>query len=290
MPHERLISPEREAALRCLLDDETPVVRAAVALELKRMGDVGLSLLRIWTKDGDASIASAARSIYGDLGGPDPAYEFTRFIRSLNYELESGMLLMNRVIKPDLEPGAVLGQIDAIARRCRELINQPAPPWETCKVINRVLFHEYGFRGNQEDFEDPLNSFLAPLLRRRKGIPISLAVLYIMVARRLGLELEPVSAPGRFLVGLFPGIENGAPLFIDPFERGRFRDVDEVLEMLAENQFPASLEMLTPAPVGEVLCRCCRNLARHYSMRSDPRRARLFADFVREFEAIYRAS
>ena len=58
---------------------------------------------------------------------------------------------------------------------------------EKCRVINRVLFHDYGFRGNHEDYTDPLNSFLDQVLARKKGLPITLGMVYLLVAGRLGL-------------------------------------------------------------------------------------------------------
>ena len=70
-------------------------------------------------------------------------------------------------------------------------------------MINRVLFHEWGFRGNVEQFTDPMNSFIDKVLTRRKGIPISLSVLYLLVGERLGLPLEPVGLPGHFVVGCY---------------------------------------------------------------------------------------
>ena len=76
-------------------------------------------------------------------------------------------------------------------------------PLEICSVMNRVLFHEYGFRGAGKDFENPQNSFLHRVLERRKGLPITLSVIYILIARRLGFDLEPIGLPGRFMVGCF---------------------------------------------------------------------------------------
>jgi hypothetical protein len=87
------------------------------------------------------------------------------------------------------------------------------------------LFHENGFRGNVEHYTDPLNSFLPLVLERHKGIPISLCLVYLLVAQRLGLDLEPVGIPGHFLVGCY---HEDAPLFIDPFEQGAFRTTCDV--------------------------------------------------------------
>ncbi|HSH08756.1 MAG TPA: transglutaminase-like domain-containing protein, partial [Oceanipulchritudo sp.] len=171
--------------------------------------------------------------------------------------------------------------LDILARRCRELGVAQMTSRERCKLINRVLFHEYGFRGNTEDFEDPLNSCIEAVFRRRKGLPITLSAIYILVAQRMGMELEPISLPGHFMVGCFQGSE---PLYIDPYERGRFRGLDEVRELLESRHISPEFHHIAPVPVGEVLCRVCRNLVAHFDNRNAARWANRFRVFVREFE------
>lgn len=279
------ISPERQAALIRLMDDDSPVVRTAVMDELKRLDRAGIDWLRKLARGPNRMVASEARNFLEELRNPDTIEEFTRFIRSVSYELETGCLLLNRTLYPDADVTDCCIRIDALAKRCRELMVLPNSPFEQCKAVNRVLFHEYGFRGNVEDFDDPLNSFLCQLLERRKGIPITLSILYILVAQRCGLELEPVGTPGRFLVGCF--LEREA-FYIDPFERGAFRTVREVEEMLLRNSLKPRPGFLAPTSVGEVLCRCCRNLTRQFAIRNDPEHSRVFAGFVHEFEEIMR--
>ena len=74
---------------------------------------------------------------------------------------------------------------------------------EYCTIINRVLFHEQGFRGAGKKFENPDNSIVHKVLKSKQGLPITLSLIYILVARRVGLDLEPIGLPGRFMVGCF---------------------------------------------------------------------------------------
>jgi regulator of sirC expression with transglutaminase-like and TPR domain len=150
-------------------------------------------------------------------------------------------------------------------------------------VINRVLFHEAGFHGNTERYEDPRNSYLPSVLARRTGLPISLSIVYLLVARRLGLELDPVGLPGHFIVGCFLG---DAPFFIDPFERGAFRTRGELLLFLRSRGFDPAPQDLCPTPAREVLARCCRNLAAHCAAAGEANRARMFENFVADFESV----
>lgn len=229
-------------------------------------------------------LAARASAYLRELKFADPVAEFRDFIHSLNYELETGALLLSRTVNPDLDIAACCLRLDAMAARCRELIAEPATPREKCRVLNRVMFHEYGFRGNTEHYTDPRNSYLDQVLERRVGLPITLAIVYLLVADRAGLNLEPVGMPGQFMVGCY---EEGVPFFIDAFNQGLFLTAEEVCVQLRENQHTPQLADLAPTPVREVLCRCCRNLANHCRAAEEPERAALFADFVAEFEATH---
>jgi regulator of sirC expression with transglutaminase-like and TPR domain len=284
---ERIISYERESALVSLLEDPSLVVQEGLTAEFQRLGPEGLAILRKVVRESSGERKAHAAQILGGIQGPDPSRMLVEFIRGLRYELETGLFLINRVIAPELEILPVRSGLDALAGRCREIRVAPMTPREQCKLMNRILFHEAGFRGNTEDFEDPLNSCIEAVFRRRKGLPILLSAIYILVGQRLGLELEPIGLPGHFMVGCFQGKE---PLYIDPFERGRFRSVDELREILARHHIAPEFHHLVPVPVGEVLCRVCRNLVVHFEARKQARWANRFRVFVREFEQTYRRS
>ena len=247
---DRVISLERESALVRLLDDPSQVVQEALAAEFQRLGPAGVSILqKVARGEGDPA-REHARHILSNMVDPDPGQQLVDFIRSLRYDLETGLLLINRVIFPALDIQMVRHGLDRLSNRCRELRVMPMPPREQCKLMNRVLFHEFGFRGNNEDYEDPLNSCLEAVCRRRKGLPVTLSALYILVGHRLGLELEPIGLPGHFMVGCF---QDEHPFYIDPFERGRFRSVEEIRFLLESQHVSPEFYHLVPVPVGEVV-------------------------------------
>lgn len=275
---------EQRAALTGLLDDPSPAVRRSLLVHFAKHGRESVDFLRHVASQPDHALAGHANWFLRELDFSDPVAEFRGFIRSLNYELETGALLLSRTIHPDLDIGASCTQLDRMAARCRELIAEPATVRDKCRVMNRVLFHEFALRGNTEHYADPLNSFLDQVLIRRKGIPISLSIVYLLVAERLGLSLEPVGLPGHFMVGCYA---EELPFYIDPFSAGRFISASEAVAMLRQHTPSPSIADLAPTPVREVLCRCCRNLVNHYSVANDPEHARLFAEFVAEFESTH---
>lgn len=283
MEIDTLSVAQREAFLS-LLDDTSPAVRRALLAYFGQLGPAAAPFLEAIARGSNRVLARHATWYLDELKFSDPVAEFRGFIRSQNYELETGALLLARTVTPDLDGGDCVQSLDTIAARCRELIVEPSSAREKCRVLNRVLFHEWGFHGNVEHYTDPRNSFLDQVLERRTGIPISLSIVYLLVAERIGLELEPVGLPGHFIVGCFL---DDLPFFIDPFDRGVFRDADEIFELLRANNITPKPTDLAPTPVREVLCRSCRNLVNHYNAAGEPEKAKLFAHFVEEFEATY---
>jgi regulator of sirC expression with transglutaminase-like and TPR domain len=281
--NDQLAAPLRDALLR-LLDDPSPSVRQALLADFARRGGPAVRFLRAAAGGTDPAIAPPARWFLEQLRVSDPIVEFKDFIRSLHYELETGLLLLARTVSPDLDPASCCLQLDALAARCRELLDAPAAPREQCLVLNRVLFQEFGLHGNVEHYADPRNSLLDQVLVRRTGIPLSLCTVYLLVAQRVGLNLEPVGLPGHFLVGCYV---EGAPFFIDAFDQGAFRTAEEIFAALRASHIAPRIADLAPTPVREVLCRACRNLVNHYAASGDTGHARLFAEFVEEFETTY---
>jgi len=281
--NERLSTGLQDAFLG-LLDDPQPSVRKALLAHFHEHPAASAHFLETIVTGKNRPLAWHARWFLEELRFTDPVAEFKGFIRSLNYELETGALLLNRTVFPGIDIGACCEKLDAIADRCRELCSEPMTVREKCHIINRVLFHEYEFHGNSEHYDDPLNSFLEQVLIRRKGIPISLCLVYLLVAHRLELSLEPVGLPGHFVIGCYT---EGQPFFIDAFEQGAFRTANELFTWLHAHDLTPKVTDLAPTPVREVLCRCCRNLAHHYEAAGDHEHAKLFAGFVDEFDATY---
>ena len=279
-----LLTPTQKTALLNLLDDSSEIVRRELSQYFSRLGTSARDFLNHTAAGNNRHLAWHAREYLEELRFNDPNAEFRDFIQSLNYELETGALMIARTVRPDLDTGACCEALDRIANRCRELIIVPSSIRAKCRVINRILYHEMGLHGNVEHYTDPRNSFIDQVLEHRRGIPISLCTIYLLVAHRLGLELEPIGLPGHFLVGCF--LEE-RPFFIDAFDGGIFRSPEEILVFLRDRNLSPDLSDLVPTPVREVLCRSCRNLANHFEANGDRRHASVFDGFVTEFEAIY---
>jgi regulator of sirC expression with transglutaminase-like and TPR domain len=153
-------------------------------------------------------------------------------------------------------------------------------------ALMTFLFRERGFHGNQEQYYDPQNSCLDEVLARRVGIPITLSIVAIEVAARLGIRLEGVAFPGHFLVR--PALGDAAPL-LDPFHGGSAVDDDELLsrlKSLAQQSGRASeftsvpRDFLVDATRPTILARMLRNMLRIYAQRDDHARALAAVDLL----------
>jgi len=170
---------------------------------------------------------------------------------------------------PRLDTESVLDEIEAMVARLRQRVAADAMPLQRLNCLNRYFFGELGFSGNVNDYYDPGNSLLSTVLRTRRGIPITLAVLYIEMAAGIGLTARGISFPGHFLVKLrMPGGE----VVIDPFT-GRSLSLGQLEELLLpyrrrqglEGEFDTPLGLfLQAAPARDVLARMLRNLKEIY--------------------------
>ena len=166
---------------------------------------------------------------------------------------------------PQLDTQAVLAEIDQLAARLKRRFPTDAVPVQRLRWLNRFFFQELGFAGNVNNYYDPNNSYVHSVLATRRGIPITLAVLYIELATQIGLTARGVSFPGHFLVKLrMPQGE----VVIDPFT-GHSLSRDELDELLAPYKRNRDLQGDFDAPLGlflqtatarDVLARMLRNL------------------------------
>jgi regulator of sirC expression with transglutaminase-like and TPR domain len=182
---------------------------------------------------------------------------------------------------PQFDTQAVLSQIDALTARLKRRFPADAVPVQRLRWLNRFFFQELGFAGNVNDYYDPHNSYLHRVLETRRGIPITLAVLYIELATQIGLTARGVSFPGHFLVKLrmHTGRQHGE-VVIDPFT-GQSLSSEELAELLAPYKRSRGLQGEFDVPMGlflqaasarEILARMLRNLKEvHRASRAWPR-------------------
>jgi regulator of sirC expression with transglutaminase-like and TPR domain len=190
-------------------------------------------------------------------------------------DLAHACLLIAQSEYPKLDVNAYLGQLDNLAAAVAMRLGSDKSPQSTLAAINQTLFEDQGFTGNSENYYDPCNSFLNHVLDRRLGIPISLSIIYMEIAHRLGLVLQGVSFPGHFLVKLpLPG----GDIVIDPFFSGVTLNDLELMNRIVTlfGSYPADLDLqniMTGVGKKAILARMLRNLKNIYMQKGDYHRA-----------------
>ena len=213
--------------------------------------------------------------------------EFPDYARSSDDRLDllTGALLIARDAHPSLDLAHERARLDELAQPLAGRGLAGLPPSVQARLLSDYLYVVRGFHGARADYYNPQNSFLNEVLDRKTGIPITLAVVYIEVARRLGVEALGVGFPGHFLVRLAgrpgdPGAHRNEPVVVDPFHQGRLLDADALGQLLrnAKVRAPLSSDMLEPARTRHIVARMLMNLRGIYTSRGDGPRLLLTLD------------
>jgi regulator of sirC expression with transglutaminase-like and TPR domain len=196
-------------------------------------------------------------------------------------DLLRAALTFARVEDPDLDIEHYVHRVDELAARVAEKLQDPDDPPQIIAALNAVLFQEEMFLGNTVDYYSPRNSFLHDVLDRRLGIPITLALVYMEVARRVRFQLFGVGMPGHFLLKHYD--VDGRAILIDAFERGSIiteEDCRQKLDSIYSGQLALQPEFLLPVTRRQMLTRMLNNLRSIYLSQRDFRRAVQIVDLI----------
>jgi len=174
---------------------------------------------------------------------------------------------------PALEVDAYLNALDTMAEEMEALLPPDRYPLRVLQTINRYLYEDLGFRGNTTEYYDPRNSFLNEVIERRMGIPITLSLVYLAIARRLDFPMEGVGMPGHFLIRpTLPEME----IFVDAFNQGEIlfpQDCQAMLSELYAQPVELRPEYLPSVTNRQYLTRMLTNLKAIYINQRDLQRA-----------------
>jgi len=170
---------------------------------------------------------------------------------------------------PNLDVAGYLRHIDHLAVAVSGGLGSETTVHHTIAGLNYVLFQEQGFHGNRDNYYDPKNSFLNEVIERKTGIPITLSVLYMEVAQRIGLPLHGVSFPGHFLVKY---LGRGEEIVIDPFNAGEVKSdahLGKLLDDLYGGKIALRRDLLEPVTRKQIIRRMLNNLKMIYLREED---------------------
>ncbi|MES2360434.1 MAG: tetratricopeptide repeat protein [Pseudomonadota bacterium] len=210
-----------------------------------------------------------------NLAVPSPLQYFSSLVQSdEHFPLLEAAISLAQDEYPDLDVQQVLGDVDQLLARLKRRLPADASALQKLRLLNQFFFHDLNFGGNVNDYYDPDNSYLNAVLKTRRGIPITLAVLWLELAGGLGLNARGVAFPGHFMVKI--NLPKGQ-VVIDPFT-GQSLSREELSERLEPFKQKSSLDdefempiglYLQSAPPREIISRMLRNLKEIHKTQED---------------------
>jgi regulator of sirC expression with transglutaminase-like and TPR domain len=271
-----------------LLDDESPEIRKIVhSTLLENSTDIVLSDL--------VDQLDLSKTVHLQLKGALREMHFEIVSRVLtdlcenqleDIDLEKAVLLLAYWNDPDIDVQEIVRQLDDMAADIRKQMPDSGHPVLFVDIINKQLFSQWGFKGNSKDYYNPENSFIDRVLINRTGIPISMSVLYILVARRLGLPVIGIPMPAHFIIKYDDGEDE---FFLDPFYGGKIYNREECIHYLHQAQIKNIEEILEGCPNYEIIARMMRNIHLVYtSYLDEPEKSKQIANLLELLESHFK--
>lgn len=183
---------------------------------------------------------------------------------------------------PELNVAEQMAGLHELSELASDHVRVNDPVRLQAEDLSSFLFKVVGFQGNRTEYNDPRNSFLNEVLERRLGIPISLSVIYVDIATRLGLPAFGISLPGHFIVGIR---ERETDLWLDPYHGGRWLDLTDCAQLIHLStgyEGPLEANWFAPASARETLTRMLANLRASYVSSSSWSAAAAVIQLIRQ--------
>lgn len=257
------LSEGQRAALISLLADDDAAVYQTVRAKLISFGDEVTAWLRPHTLSNEPLLRRRAWEIIHFFGRQAADERFLLFCASRGEDLplEEGIWLLAQTQYPEINVSAYEALLDAFAAVLRARLEVDASVEETVGTMNHYLFQELAFAPNETDYYDPENSYLNCVLDGRKGNPISLCTIFLLLSRRLKLPVTGIGLPGHFVCRYQT---SRAEIYVDAFNRGKLLTKADCIKYLLHTHHGLEEGYLTPVSPRRILLRMCANLHQIY--------------------------
>ena len=258
------LSESERAALLTLLADEDPAVFQTIRERILACGPAAVAWLRPYRLTADPALRRRVKEIIRHFERQDADNRFLTFClkHGEEFDLELAAWLFAQTRYPEINVAAYQAVLDSHAAELRERIIFCSTSEEILTVVNKYLFEELGFTGNEANYYEPANSYLNRVLDRRTGNPINLCLLYLLIARRLRLPVTGIGLPGHFICRFQSSSEE---MYIDVFNRGRFLKKADCVQFLQHGNYSLRDDFLSPVSPRRILMRICSHLHQIYT-------------------------
>jgi regulator of sirC expression with transglutaminase-like and TPR domain len=258
---------ENEAEINALInlvDDEDESIYFQIREKILSHGlDAIPYLENAWEhKDLGQEFQTRVEDLIHDIQFSDVTESLKKWVEKGGVNLVTGILLLNKHHYPELNISHVKSRIEDIVIAIKANWNENLSERQKVVAINRALFAHFNFRGDNDDYYSPSNSILSKVLERRKGNPLMMSVLYMEVARQLGVKIVGINLPRHFVVAL--KVKNEIQFYISPFNNGTVMTLADLKDYLLRLNLPFEEVFLQECDNIAIVKRVLLNLSNSY--------------------------
>lgn len=275
-------------ALISLLEDPDHDIYFQVRNKLVALGiEVIPDLENAWEVNFDSLMQSRAEQIIHEIQFNFTQAELKDWIASPEKDLLKAWLLLSRYQYPDLDLGTIALQIEQINKEVWMKLNDNLTPLEKTRLVNHMLFEVHGFKGNVRNFHAPQNSFISDVLSNKKGNPLSLSLLYLIIAQKCDLPIKGVNLPKHFVIAYtHEELYGGDPVkfYINPFSQGTILSRQDLERFVEKEKLELRTQFFTPCGNRSIIKRLLTNLLHSYSIQGNKEKAEEIQEFLQLFK------
>jgi len=263
-------------ALVSLVDDPDETIYGQVRTELIKHGIAAIPYLASsWTDDLFSNIhQSRIKNLINDIHFSDVKIQLREWAESTEKDLLKGTIIISRYISSEINSDSIYNYFDELKRDIWLETNNYQTAFEKIKIINRVLFTHHGFSGDKEDYHSPDNSYIHTVIKSKKGNPLSLSLIYSILAQSLDIPVYGVNLPKHFIlaymdeegtnVAINQENEFGTLFYINPFSKGAILNLDEIKTFLDDLKIGHNRDFFEPCSNSDIIKRMLNNLLCSY--------------------------
>ena len=269
---------QKDAIVR-LLRDNDPATVSLLKEQLIESGSDGIAALRDLLALDDAAVTAHVREVLERIE-TDQAQDDMLLCAHLfpeHGDIEAAWWLLTSCFEPEAPITKLRRKLDAWGGRLRLLVAKADSARERLQAITTFMAQDLGFRGNAEQYYDPKNSILSDVIETRMGIPISLAMLYVIIGRRANMQIDGINLPGHF-------IARYERILFDPFHQGRILSRPDCEAILARQRLKAQSNYFAPASSRLVLMRMLANLVFIFERAGEREKHRLVLSWLKALD------
>lgn len=271
-------------ALIRLIEDPDPYIYVHVRDQLIKLGNpVVPSLEYSWSQRASEEIyRNRVQSIISEIQFNQVKAELEKWKESSTRDLLKGSLIISRLQFPDVDEKEIERELEKIKQMVWLEINEENTAFEIVKIFNHVIFDLCGFKSSKSNFYSPQNSLINTVIKSKEGNPLSLSVLYSVIAQKLQIPIYGVNLPNHFVLGFVDefqtlkilglGDDRNVLFYINPFSKGRIFDHNEIENYLRSLNLPLQRNFFEPCSNSDILKRMLTNLSYAYTKVGEERK------------------